>query len=60
MINKILNCADCLKVEAFNDDNTDTIKQSDGEWHFVMTKPDDSGWQIEIHCMLFDVYEARS
>ena len=51
------------KVEAIFTERNDyvrTIKQRDGEWRFVMTKPDDSGRQIEIHVMLFDVYEVRS
>lgn len=51
------------KIEAIFTERSDyvrTIKQRDGEWRFVMTKPDDSGRQIEIHTMLFDVYEAKT
>lgn len=51
------------KIEAIFTERSDyvrTIKQRAGEWRFVMTKPDDKGRQIEIHVMLFDVYESRS
>lgn len=51
------------KVEAIFTERSDyvhTIKQRDGEWRFVMTKPDDNGRQVEIHVMLFDVYETKS
>lgn len=51
------------KVEAIFTERSDyvrTIKQRDGEWRFIMTKPDDNGRQIEIHVMLFDVYETKS
>lgn len=50
------------KVETIFIERSDyvrTIKQRDGEWRFVMTKPDDNGRQVEIHVMLFDVYEAK-
>lgn len=50
------------KTEAIFTERSDyvrTIKQRDGEWRFVMTKPDDNGRQVEIHVMLFDVYEAK-
>ncbi len=33
-----------------------TINQRDGEWRFVLTKPDDPGRQIEVHVLLFDLY----
>jgi len=32
-----------------------TIGQREGEWRFVLIKPDDNGRQIEIHVLLFDV-----
>lgn len=51
------------KIETIFTERSDyvrTIKQRNGEWRFVMTKPDDAGRQIEIHVMLFDVYEAKS
>lgn len=51
------------KVEPIFTERSDyvhTIRQRNGEWRFVMTKPDDNGRQIEIHVMLFDVYEAKS
>ena len=51
------------KVELIFTERSDyvrTIKQRDGEWRFVMTKPDDNGRQVEIHVMLFDVYETKS
>lgn len=51
------------KIEAIFTERSDyvrIIKQRAGEWRFVMTKPDDAGRQIEIHVMLFDVYEANS
>lgn len=51
------------KIEAIFTERSDyvrIVKQRDGEWRFVMTKPDDSGRQIEIHVMLFDVYKSKS
>lgn len=51
------------KVEAIFTERSDyvrSVKQRDGEWRFVMTKPDDNGRQIEVHVLLFDVHEVRS
>lgn len=36
-----------------------TIKQRDGEWRFVLTKPDDTGRQIEVHVLLFDLHNSK-
>jgi hypothetical protein len=35
------------------------IKQREGEWRFVLTKPDDPGRQIEVHVLLFDLYSKK-
>jgi len=37
-----------------------TVKQREGEWRFVLTKPDDPGRQIEVHILLFDLYNKKS
>ncbi|MGH7195276.1 MAG: hypothetical protein ACREGA_00665 [Candidatus Saccharimonadales bacterium] len=41
-------------------DYVKSVKQRDGEWRFVLTKPDDPGRQIEIHVLLFDMYNKVS
>lgn len=41
-------------------DYVKSIKQRDGEWRFVLTKPDDPGRQIEVHVLLFDMYSKPS
>ncbi len=33
--------------------------QREGEWRFVLTKPDDPGRHIEIHVLLFDLYSNK-
>lgn len=48
--------------EIFTDrkDYVRAIKQREGEWRFVLTKPDDPGRQIEVHVLLFDLYSKKS
>lgn len=41
-------------------DYVKSMKQRDGEWRFVLTKPDDPGRQIEVHVLLFDMYSKPS
>jgi hypothetical protein len=38
------------------EDYVRSVKQRGGEWRFILTKPDDPGRQIEIHVLLFDLY----
>ncbi|HEU4966418.1 MAG TPA: hypothetical protein VFT53_02970 [Candidatus Saccharimonadales bacterium] len=40
-------------------DYVKTIRQRDGEWRFVLTKPDDAGRQIEVHVLLFDLFSSK-
>lgn len=37
------------------EDYVRSIAQREGEWRFVLTKPDDKGRQIEIHVLMFDI-----
>jgi len=37
-----------------------SIKQREGEWRFILTKPDDPGRQIEVHVLLFDLYNKSA
>lgn len=42
------------------DDFVRAIKQREGEWRFVLTKPDDPGRHIDVHVLLFDLYAKPS
>ena len=41
-------------------DYVKSIRQRDGEWRFVLTKPDDPGRQIEVHVLVFDMYNKQA
>jgi len=41
-------------------DYVKTIRQREGEWRFVLSKPDDPGRQIQIHVLMFDLYDTKT